>query len=106
MQVLSSQQNHQVRFILKKDELELSTLNRETGAEAHERASAQYDDEPMEIGYNANYLKEILTKTDSDQVEFNFREPVSAAIIKPAKQPDGEDYFCLLMPLRLLNADS
>ena len=30
----------------------------------------------------------------------------SAAIIKPAKQPEGEDYFCLLMPLRLLNTDS
>lgn len=106
MQILSSQQNHQVRFALRKDELELSTVNRDTGAEAHERVSGQYDDEEMEIGYNANYLKEVLSKIDSEQVEFLFREPVSAAIIKPAKQPEGEDYFCLLMPLRLLNADS
>lgn len=106
MQILSSQQNHQVRLALHKDELELSTVNRDTGAEARERISAQYDDEEMEIGYNANYLKEVLSKIDSEQVEFHFREPVSAAIIKPAKQPEGEDYFCLLMPLRLLNTDS
>jgi len=29
---------------------------------------------------------------------------VSAAIIEPAEQQDGEEYFCLLMPLRLVDS--
>ena len=104
MQVLSSQQNHQVRLAIRENEMELTTLNRETGAEARERIEVEYADEPMEIGYNANYLLEVLSKIDTDRARFKLREPVSAAIIEPAEQQDGEEYFCLLMPLRLVDS--
>jgi len=104
MQILSSQQNHLIRLALRQDELELTTLNRETGAEARERIDVEYSSEPMELGYNANYLHEVLTKIDTDRVRFKFREPVSAAIIEPAEQLEGEEYFCLLMPLRLVDS--
>jgi len=104
MLILSSQQNHQVRVALRENAVELSTLNRETGAEARESVEAEYSDEPMEIGYNANYLLEVLNKMDTEQVRLKFREAVSAAIIEPAKQLDGEEHFCLLMPLRPVDA--
>jgi DNA polymerase III subunit beta len=100
MLILSSQQNHQIRLSIGANSLELSTLNRETGAEARESIEVQYDAEPMEIGYNANYLLEVLGKIDTADVRFRFREPVSAAIVEPADQQDGEEHFCLLMPLR------
>lgn len=100
MQVLSSQQNHQIKLSLKGNELEVTTLNRETGAEAREHIEVEYSGEPMEIGYNANYLQEVLTKIDTDRVRFKLREAVSAAIVEPAEQLDGESFFCLLMPLR------
>lgn len=103
MQILASQQNHQIRIALQENGVELSTLNRETGAEARESVQAQYDKEPMEVGYNANYLLEVLAKIDSETVRFKFREPVSAVILEPAEQLEGEDYFCLLMPLRLVD---
>jgi len=104
IQILSSQQNHQIKLLMRDNELELTTLNRETGAEARERVEAEYADEPMEIGYNANYLQEVLMKIDTDRVRFKLREAMSAAIIEPAEQLDGEEYFCLLMPLRLVDS--
>ncbi len=103
MQILSSQQTHQIRLALKENELELSTLNREAGSEGHESIQAQYESDLMEVGYNANYLLEVLGKIDTDLVRFKFREPVSAVIVEPAEQLNGEDYFCLLMPLRLVD---
>ena len=103
MQILSSQQTHQIRLALKENELELSTLNRETGYEGHESIEAQYESDLMEVGYNANYLLEVLGKIDTDLVRFKFREPVSAVIVEPAEQLAGEEYFCLLMPLRLVD---
>ena len=104
MLILSSQQNHQVKLSLKDNELELSTVNRETGAEAREAVVAEYSDEHMDIGYNAEYLRDVLTRMDAAQVRFKFREPVSAAIIEPAEQIEGEEYFCLLMPIRMTDA--
>ncbi len=104
MQIFASQQNHQIRIALGNDSIELSTLNRETGAEARETLEAKYAGDVMEVGYNANYLLEVLGKIDTDTVRFKFREAISAVIVEPAEQLQGEDYFCLLMPLRLVEA--
>ena len=104
MLILSSQQNHQVRISLRENTLEISTVNRETGAEARESVVSDYNDEEMDIGYNAEYLQDVLTRMDASQVRFKFREPVSAAIIEPAEQIEGEEYFCLLMPIRMTDS--
>jgi DNA polymerase III subunit beta len=101
--ILSSQQNHQVKISLRRDMFELSTVDRETGSEAQEEIGAEYSSEDLALGYNAEYLQEILNKTDSPQVRFKFREPAAAAIIEPAAQTEGENYFFLLMPLRLID---
>lgn len=100
--VLASEQSHQIRLALAPDRVELTTLNRDSGSEAREQIEAEYDGGPMEVGYNANYLHEALTKIDSERVRVAFGETSSAAIIEPAEQLAGEQYFCLVMPLRLV----
>ncbi len=99
--ILSSSQNHQVRFRLNANEIELSATSQEIGGEAREVLEADYNDEEMAIGYNSVYLQDILRRIDSEQVMFELDSPVTAGIIRPADQPEGEDYLCLLMPLRL-----
>ena len=99
--ILSSSQNHQVRFRLNANEIELSATSQEIGGEAREVLEADYNDEEMAIGYNSFYLQDILRRIDSEQVMFELDSPVTAGIIRPADQPEGEDYLCLLMPLRL-----
>ncbi len=99
--ILSSSQNHQVRFRLNANEIELSATSQEIGGEAREVLEADYNDEEMAIGYNSFYLQDVLRRIDSDQVMFELDSPVTAGIIRPADQPEGEDYLCLLMPLRL-----
>ena len=99
--ILSSSQTHQVCFRLNPNEIELSATSQEIGGEAREVLEADYSDEEMAIGYNSVYLQDILRRIDSDQVMFELDSPVTAGIIRPAEQPEGEDYLCLLMPLRL-----
>jgi len=43
---------------------------------------------------------EILRKMDSQTVRFELNDNVTAALLKPNQVEEGEDYFCLLMPLR------
>ena len=54
----------------------------------------------MEICYNAQFLMEILRKMDTPGIRFELNNHVTAALLKPIEQKEGEDYFCLLMPLR------
>ena len=99
--ILASTQTHQLRLAMKKNELELSATSQEIGGEAREHLDVDYDAEEMIIGYNSTYLQEVLRRITCDEVLFELDSAVAAGIIRPGEQLEGEDYLCLLMPLRL-----
>ena len=98
--ILSSSYTRQVRFKLSSGQVELSAASPEIGGEAREVIPAEYSEEEMEIGYNAQFLMEILRKMDTPGIRFELNNHVTAALLKPIEHKEGEDYFCLLMPLR------
>ena len=98
--ILSSSYTRQVRFKLTSGQVELSATSPEIGGEAREVVPAQYTSEEIEVGYNAQYLMEILRRMDVSEVLFELNDHVTAALLRPMEQKEGEDYFCLLMPLR------
>lgn len=98
--ILASAYTHQIRFRLAPDLLELSAVSPEIGGEARESVPVVYGDEPLEIGYNAHYLIEILRKVDAKEVLIELKNQTTAAILRPADASAGEEYYCLLMPLR------
>lgn len=98
--ILSSSYTRQVRIALKSDSIELSAASPEIGGEAREVIPASYDGDDMEIGYNAQFLMEILRKMDAESVRFELNNNVTAALLKPNEVREGEEYFYLLMPLR------
>ena len=98
--ILSSTYTHQVRLSLDASNIELMATSQEVGGEAREVVPATYDDEALEIGYNAIYLIEILRKMEDQEIVLELQNPVTATIVRPAEAVDGEEFFCLLMPLR------
>ncbi len=101
--ILSNSLTHQVKFSLKEDELELLATNFDFGGEAKEGLKIGYKHEPMEIGYNALYITDILKQCDGEEAVFELNTATTAAIIKPVKKEESESYFFLVMPLRLLD---
>jgi DNA polymerase-3 subunit beta len=103
MAVVASEQTHRVRLAFGGPMLRLSVETSDLG-EAHEELEITYDGEPMEIGFNANYLLEVLRFIPSEEIRMTFRSPERAAIIEPlGGMPEGGDYLCLVMPLRLMD---
>jgi DNA polymerase-3 subunit beta len=98
---LSNAMTHQVKFALSKGRVTLSASDRDLGGEAKYDLDAKYDGDELQIGYNANYIMEILKHIDSPEVVFELSTPVRAGLLKPSPQPGDEDYVCLIMPLRL-----
>ena len=102
MAVVASDQTHRVRLSFTSGTVRFSVETPDLG-EAHEDLEVDYNGEPMDIGFNAAYLLEVLRYMPSDDVRFSFKAPERAAIMQPAENGEGgNDYLCLVMPLRLL----
>jgi len=103
--IFSNSITHQVRFSLSNNLLHVQSEDIEFGGEAKEKIEVDYSGEDMEIGYNANYLLDILRHLDTKEVILKIKDPISAAIMYPSEQRENEDTLMLLMPIRL-NEDS
>lgn len=98
--VLADTLTHQVRMTLSKNKVELVVSTPDVG-EAREELEASFSSDKMEVGYNANYLLDVLKHIDADEVRFTLGTAVGAAIVNGVEETEGEEYICLLMPLRL-----
>ncbi|MBN2410792.1 DNA polymerase III subunit beta [candidate division KSB1 bacterium] len=99
--IFSSTLTYQVRFVLEPKEITIHSEDIEFGAEGKESMPASFSDEWMQIGYNSNYLMDILRHIDDENVVFEVKDSSSAAIIYPEKQEKDEDLLMLIMPIRI-----
>jgi DNA polymerase-3 subunit beta len=97
----SSSTTHQIRFQVRKEDLRISAEDVDFGGEANEKISCDYSADELEIGFNANYVIDILAHIDSDEILFTFSNPTRAAIVQPLTQRESEDILMLVMPIRL-----
>jgi DNA polymerase-3 subunit beta len=72
--------------------------------EATEELEVDYQGEPLDIGFNASYLLEVLRYMPTGDVRLSFKAPERAATLTPvaAEGESAPDYLCLVMPLRLM----
>lgn len=100
--VVASDQTHRVRLAFSGTSLKFTVSTPDLG-EAQDEMSAAYEGEPLEIGFNANYLLEILKFMPTDEVSLTMKAPERAATIEPTGWDDPASYLCLVMPLRLVD---
>lgn len=102
---VASDQTHRIRLEFTPNRMVFNVLTPDLG-EAHDELEVTYDAEDLTIGFNANYLLEVLRYMGTNEVRMSFKAPERAATIEPV-YPDGEDqgveYLCLVMPLRLVD---
>src|SRR5438876_751188 len=65
--------------------------------ESKESMPLAYSGEPLEIGFNAEFLKEGLESVEGDDVKVKLISPLRPAILTD----EGEDFTYLVMPIRL-----
>lgn len=100
--VVASDQTHRVRLAFSSGNLQFSVNTPDLG-EAQDEISISYDGEPLEIGFNANYLLEILKFMPTSEIKLSMKAPERAATLEPIGWDDPAVYLCLVMPLRLVD---
>jgi DNA polymerase-3 subunit beta len=97
----SSSMTNQIRLAIESDRVTISAEDIERSSEAEEVVSCDYDAEDMTIGFNSNYLTEVLSNLDADEVIFKLSSPNRAGIVFPLEQNEDENILMLIMPVML-----
>ena len=85
--------------------LRVSAEDIEFSNDAHETIPCEYEGEPMEIGFNAKFLIEMVSNLDSDSILIKLTNPSKAGIIFPVtnEEESPEEILMLVMPVMLAN---
>ena len=102
MSIVASDQTHRIRMAFANGSCKLSVQTPDLG-EAQEELTVSYDGDPLEIGFNASYLLEILKFIPTDEIRMTFKAPERAATCEPVGWDDPASYLTLVMPLRLVD---
>jgi DNA polymerase III subunit beta len=98
--ILSDTLTRQVVFNIGKNKLTLNVSTQELG-EAREEMEATFAEEPLEIGYNANYVLDVLRTIDAEDIVFLLDRADNAALVRPAGDGGNVKQLCIIMPLRI-----
>ncbi len=99
MSIIASEQTHRVKLSFAPETLALAVQTPDLG-EAEDELAIQYTGEPVDIGFNASYLLEVLRYIETEDVKLTLKAPERPATVEPVGS--DEDYLCLVMPFRLL----
>src|SRR6195952_1721165 len=94
---IASEKTRAVKMSLEPDRVTLSVTSPDNGTAAEE-VPADYKSEGFEIGFNANYLKDILGQIEGDTVELHLADAGAPTLIR---QDEKSPSLYVLMPMRV-----
>ena len=94
---IATEKTRAVKMALDTDRVTLSVTSPDNGTAAEELA-ADYGAEGLEIGFNANYLKDILAQIEGDNVELHLADAGAPTLIRQNAQSPA---LYVLMPMRV-----
>lgn len=86
-----------VRVILANQSVELKT-NNPNHEEAEDELEIEYQGQNIDVGFNVNYLIDVLNVVETDSVELHFKDDASSMVIHPE---GSKDSVYVVMPMRL-----
>ena len=99
VRLLSNERSKAVKFIIGKDQVEITSSTPEVG-EAHEVIPVDYSGDAMQICFNADYVDNFLGVVETDGVLLEFKDEMSQAVMKPIGA-EGYEYTYVIMPMRI-----
>ncbi len=97
--IYANKTTNQVVLNLSPNNVNISAKDLDFSNEANEDLGCEYDNEPMQIGFNAKFLIEMLNVLKTDDIRIEMSNPNRAGIIVPAEQIENENLVMLIMPV-------
>jgi DNA polymerase-3 subunit beta len=91
-----AQRNSPLRMRFAEGELTLLAQTQDVG-EARESLPVGFTGEPLEIGFNADFLREGIESVTADEIQLRLISPLRPGLIRA----EGDDFWYLIMPIRI-----
>ena len=99
--LLSSERSRAVKFRISTNTVDITSSSPEVG-EATETLAVDYAGDGVEICFNAQYVLDFLGAVNSDNVQLDFKDEMSQAVMRPVGDDDtGCVYTYVIMPMRV-----
>jgi len=92
-----AQRNAPLRLSFAPGELTVAASTPDVG-DAEETMPAAFEGEPLEIGFNPDFLREGIESVEGDEILVRLISPLRPGLLQPV---DSEDFRYLVMPIRL-----
>jgi DNA polymerase III subunit beta len=92
-----AQRNAPLRLSFAEGELKVSASTPDVG-DAEETMPAAFEGEPLEIGFNPEFLRDGIESVEGDEVMLRLISPLRPGLLQPV---GNEDFRYLVMPIRL-----
>lgn len=97
--LMADDRSHAIKLAFAPSSLVISAQTAEEGS-SEETLAIDYAGEPLEIGFNAQYLLDFLQVLGEGEIAFEFKDPSSQAQLRPTDTQEY-DYRYVVMPMRL-----
>lgn len=101
--IYANKTTNQVILNINDGSLTVSAQDLDFSNEATEQLTCTYEGEPLNIGFNAKFLIEMLNVLESDEIKMELSSPTRAGILLPTEEEEGEEILMLVMPVMLSN---
>jgi DNA polymerase-3 subunit beta len=95
--ILSNEKFRGVRWVLGEGSLKIVSSNAEQ-EEAHEELEVNYSGDALDIGFNVNYLLDVLNNVSGSAIDCAFGDASSSALLSYAGE---KDFKYVVMPMRI-----
>ena len=93
--LMTSEQSSSVKLSFQSDKLEIKSATPEVGL-ADVSMPIKYSGTEVEIAFNPDYLKDVLTHMEDDEAVIEFTDALSPGVIRAQ-----EDFLHVIMPMRI-----
>lgn len=97
----SNAATNQVKLTLEPSQITISAQDMDYSKSGKETLTCSYEGQPMNIGFRANYLIEILNTLNSQDIKLMLGEASRPGLISPVQCSETEDLLMLIMPMML-----
>ena len=99
--IFANQSSSLVKMVITGNKIELTTQDIDFSTSAEETISCQYEGERITIGFKAQFIIDIVSNLNTQDIVLELADPSRAGLFLPLQNEENEDLLMLLMPMLL-----
>ncbi|MDE5924474.1 MAG: DNA polymerase III subunit beta, partial [Muribaculaceae bacterium] len=100
--LFASKASKLIKFQIQPTELLMAGQDLDCATKAEERLECDYEGNPMTIGFNSEYMTEVLSNLNSEDVRIELADPARPGLFSPVEKTEGVDVVMLQMPMQVI----